>query len=65
MLLEEDGEAVVADPDGLGGGREGQLVVAARVAEDLPARAAVMLQKKDCETTEMGQNHKCTCTGLG
>ena len=46
MLLEEDGEAVVADPDGLGGGREGQLVVAARVAEDLPARAAVMLQRK-------------------
>ena len=45
VLLEEDGEALVADPDWLGGGGEGELVVAARVAEYLPARAAVMLQR--------------------
>ena len=44
MLLEEDGEALVADPDWLGGGGEGELVVAARVAEYLPARSAVVLQ---------------------
>ena len=43
LLLEEDWETVVADPHGLGGGGEGQLVVAARVAEYLPARATVML----------------------
>ena len=45
VFLEEDGEAGVAHSDRLGGGREGQLVVAARVAEYLPARSAVMLQR--------------------
>ena len=46
LLLEEDWETVVADPHGLGGGGEGQLVVAARVAEYLPARATVMLYNR-------------------
>ena len=44
VLLEEEGEAGVAHSDRLGGGREGQLVVAARVAEYLAARATVVLQ---------------------
>ena len=44
MFLEEDREAEVADSDWFGGGRQSELVVAARVAEDLPARATMMLQ---------------------
>lgn len=38
--------AVVAHPDGLGEGGHGELVLAARIAKDAPALAAVVLRTK-------------------
>ncbi len=39
--------ASVADPDGLGEGGEGELVLAACIAEDPPALPTVMLEERE------------------